>query len=369
LRLDKDRAKADVAKDVSGFANAQGGLILFGVSEDDSDDPRPSAVVPFPAEGLQTRLENVLDSTLESIPDYQAATVDAGSGSVILVRVAPHPGPPIMVQGYGENRFYTRSGTRTRPMSATEVASAHAKAVSREARLEDRLRQLPLGARIFRDRSVDALRLGREVEWTPMVAVVMAALDGPDELVAPNLIARHAFEERREGYRGTARGGAAVRPGLNWTITAHGLVDERHDPDDPDRILHRCAVHRLGVVEWACRYWRDPYPLPSSSLADDVHNVLLYGARVFDRLGYNGRLATWVRIENAERAELMLARDWDVSTRLPGVQFLNAYREVSVDELLVDRTATVREAMDRIWQGFGIQRCGLFEPDGDWRQP
>ena len=365
LQLDRERAKAEVAKDVSGFANAQGGLILFGVDEDDSPEPLPSAVVPFPSMGLQTRLENILDSTLHPIPEYQVATIDTEAGSLIVARVAAHPGPPVMVQGYGENRYFTRSGTRTRPMNATEVAAAHAKAEGRERRLEAHLRQLPLVARIFRDRVVDEMQLGRAVDWTPMVTVVMAAIDGPEELVAPNLIARHAFEERLEGYRG---GGGMVRPGLHWDITAHGLVAELVDPDDPQHILHRYAIHRLGVVEWAYRYRRDPYEIPSTSLADDVHNALLYGARVFDSLGYGGRLATWVRIENAERAKLMFARDWDEDTRLPDVQCLSAYREVSVDELLVDRTATVREAMDRIWQGFGIQRCGLFEADGDWLQ-
>lgn len=44
LSLDKDRDKAEVAKDVSGLANAQGGWLLYGIDEDDSDEPRPKAV-------------------------------------------------------------------------------------------------------------------------------------------------------------------------------------------------------------------------------------------------------------------------------------------------------------------------------------
>src|ERR1700761_5565290 len=73
LHLDTKSQKAEVAKDISGMANAQGGWIIFGVAEDESEEPFPREIVPLAADGRQTRLENILDSALEPVPDYRMA--------------------------------------------------------------------------------------------------------------------------------------------------------------------------------------------------------------------------------------------------------------------------------------------------------
>jgi hypothetical protein len=366
LRIDTKSQKAEAAKDVSGFANAQGGLLVFGVAEDDSKEPVPTEMSPLPAAGLQTRLENLLDSTLEPVPDYRVSTITVEDGVVIVVRVQAHAGPPVMVQGYGEYRYFRRSGTRTRPMTGAEVAAAHAAAERRLERVDNRLRGLPLLARMFRPRSVDALRAGQELEYKPLATVVVASIDGPDELIGPQWMNGRAFEEVTDGYRGG--NGSTIRRDHHFTINAHGLIEEHIDRDiaaDAARVLHRVAIYRAGAVEWAHRYRE--YQIPSRSFADAAHNALLYAASVFDRVGYSGRVAAWVRIENAENAQLMIARDWDIDTRLPQVEWIGTRCEVVVDDLLADPTPTVRDAMDRIWQAFGINRCLLFDEQGNWR--
>jgi predicted HTH transcriptional regulator len=100
LLLDSRKQKAEAAKDISGMANAQGGWIIFGIAEGDGEEPLPSQATPLPATGLQTRLENILDTSLEPIPDYQAATISIEEGVVIVVRVSKGT-QPVMVQGYG----------------------------------------------------------------------------------------------------------------------------------------------------------------------------------------------------------------------------------------------------------------------------
>jgi hypothetical protein len=36
------------------------------------------------------------------------------------------------------------------------------------------------------------------------------------------------------------------------------------------------------------------------------------------------------------------------------------------EEILSDPTPLVRNAMDAIWQGFGLERCHLFDAEGRW---
>jgi schlafen family protein len=377
LHLDSKAQKAEAAKDVSGMANAQGGWLIFGVAEDESPEPLPVALTPLPAAGLQTRLENILDSALEPVPSYEAVSIAAENGVVIALRVAKTKGPPVMVQGYGQNRYFVRAGTRTRPMNATEVAKAHAAASRQGERVIERLDGLPLVATIgpgFRPIPMD------NMEATPVACVVVAAIDGSAEPIGRAEIQPHAFEESGEGYRA----GRRVHSGRTWTINAFGLLDEERlappspsagvgglldlrqvDPDDDRLKVHRVGIYRSGVVEWAHRYPQEQV-IPYVSLADDVHNVLLYAARIFELVGYLGRLQIWVRVEHAAKAALDLPLDWDQAACAPGVDELESSHEVSTEDLLSDPTPTVRAAMDALWQGFGIARCLLFDAEGNW---
>lgn len=371
LLLDSKKQKAELAKDVSGLANAQGGWIIFGIAEDESEEPLPSEVAPLPATGLQTRLEDILDSALEPVPEYQAATISTEGGVVIVARIAKGT-LPVMVQGYDQNRYFLRSGTRTRPMNAHEVAQAHAAAHGKAEAVDRRLKGLPLIADI--GPGLRMLDVG-EMDAVPVLSLVVAALDGAEELISRRLIRRDSFEEDLAGYRS----GREIRK-LPWTITKFGLMEEesieppaerdffaisRVNPDDHRLKVHRVAVYRTGVVEWAHRYPRGEV-LPASSMADDLHNALLFASRVFQDVGHFGRLKIWVRIEYADNAVLELPRGWDISPRSPGVAELDFTSQASTEQLLTDPTPVAQAALDAIWQGFGLDRCALFDADGNW---
>jgi Putative DNA-binding domain len=377
LVLDTKSQKIEVSKDISGLANGQGGWIFFGIAEDESPEPLPTGLSPLPAIGLQTRLENILDSALDPIPDYEAVTIKAGEGSVILVRVAQASGRPVMIQGYEQHRYFVRSGTRTRPMNATEVATAHEAASNRAEGIRSRLAKVPIRPNIA---EVKRMRLitSPELPWLPYASLVVAAITGTDELISRSKIGVASFAEDFDGYRDNR----PVRSGRQWSINAFGLIDQvsdppppreegvwapagvEVDPDDERLMKHRVAIYRIGVFEWAHRYAQDG--IPSRSLADDIHNALLYAGRVFDRAGFANQLKIWLRIENAEEANLRLAHSLELQSRAPGTDILEYSTEAEVERLLRDPTSVTHSAMDAIWQGFGIERCLLFDNHGAW---
>jgi hypothetical protein len=370
LHLDTKTQKSEAAKDVSGFANAQGGILIYGVDEDESDEPLPTEVQPLAEPGLRTRLENVLDSVLEPVPDYRIGVVPAGDGYVMVVSVKAHGGRPVMDQGYGEYRYFRRSGTRTRPMSADEIAASHVAAVSRRRRLDARLIDLPIVASAVSGAvttdELDRLRM-HAPEPTPFHSVIVASLDGPDELIGPEWMTKHAFEEDTQGHRGG--GGRTIRSGYGFRITAHGLVEHvalEGEAPEQDLVQLRVAIYRAGVVEWVRRYSRD-FQIPSRSLAEDVFNALRYAGQVFTEVGYGGDVVVWVRIDNATDATLAIARDYDFDAKPARVSAVSAEAEVSVHDLREDTTGVTRRAMDRIWQGFNHPRCLLFDESGEWR--
>lgn len=94
--------------------------------------------------------------------------------------------------------------------------------------------------------------------------------------------------------------------------------------------------------------------------------MLAYVAKVFMDGGYAGRLVVWARVEEAEKEELILATGVDAFSQPPGVESLEFQREFHVDQLMADPELATRDAMDTIWQGFGLPRCLLFDADGNW---
>lgn len=359
------------------MANAQGGWLLFGIGEDNSDEPRPVEITPFQIGDLLTRLENILDSALEPVPTFEAASLDTGRDGlgIIVVHIAKAPGRPVMVQGYGQHRYFLRSGTRTRPMSASEVAHAHALANLQSEQVLSRLYDLPL---VCNPSGPPRMMTLDSVTARPAVSTIVAALDGPAELVKRSDIKGDAFLENREGYRRSN----PLRRGGPWAINNFGLLEEEKSPppseppseslgiarhwesvdENDDRLkIHRLAIYRTGVVEWVRRY-RDQ--IPSRSLIDDVHDALLFSARVLDEAGYAGRVMAWIQIDYAEEAELAISQDFELQPAHPGIETVEFSTEVSSDRLLADPMPVVREAMDAIWQAFGIERCLLFRADG-----
>ena len=88
-------------------------------------------------------------------------------------------------------------------------------------------------------------------------------------------------------------------------------VQESEDENLPAVVLNRVQIYREGVCEWASRYSHripEPYAIPSTAFAHDVFNALTYFASIYGTVGYVGRVAAFVRIDDAEKAYLSVAR-------------------------------------------------------------
>jgi hypothetical protein len=192
LPLAGARHRAEVAKDFSGLANAQGGLLIYGVKEDNSDEPLPETITPLPAaEGQQTKVEDIVDSAVFPKLEYECRTLPVEGGSLLLARIARRSGGPHMVQAYKQNRYYVRRGTRTVPMTEAEVRDAYVQADQRSQDVIARLAGLPLVGRFTRTRFEDQAALmarGVEPKWIPITCVVTAPIDAPPELFTPELL-------------------------------------------------------------------------------------------------------------------------------------------------------------------------------------
>jgi hypothetical protein len=179
--------RKEAAKDASGMANAQGGVIIYGVDEGSLSDGRqvPVEAVPVHDGTVRDRLEAILDSAVTPRLNVATKLVEAsGGGYFLIVEVQPPVGPPHMVTSYGEHRHYVRRGFQTVPIEQHEIEAAYASYAHAQDRADTLMRDLPLIPPI-RGVSSGNLTAIRSHDWMPTwFSVIAVPVYGADDLLA-----------------------------------------------------------------------------------------------------------------------------------------------------------------------------------------
>jgi hypothetical protein len=119
-QLDFKRAfgkSEDIAKDITTMT-LEGGVIVYGVAEDNSYVAR--RLTPVPLRGARERVQQIADSAIRPTPAIEIELLYEKPGDAdgfVVVTVPASPLVPHMVEG----RYPTRSGTVTRNLSEFEV--------------------------------------------------------------------------------------------------------------------------------------------------------------------------------------------------------------------------------------------------------
>lgn len=375
LALNSKKDRIEAAKDASGMANAQGGLLIYGVLEAKQPDGTrlPVKATPLSDGRSPSTLENLLDSAVSPRLNMAMRSIDTEGGFFLVVRLHQRSGGLHMVDAYGENRYYIRTGESTRLMEAHEVEAAFREAGATGDWVESLVRSLPLVPRINEDRnraleSIHGLSSddppAREPGWRPWTSVVSAPLDSRGELLRIRRANRDAFpfDFKNPLVLGDGR---YIRQDL-FEPDAMGY---RASFMNDDWLLHLVRLYRQGVFEWGYRWQArgeddELEPLPGQVFVQCLNNALLYFAEIYRQIGYFGRLRVWIRVDNADNARLVSksARqetdEWDIEY----------VENTSVEELLVFPAQFAHAASDRIWQGFGLASCPYFDVDGNFTE-
>lgn len=137
----------EFAKDICAFANSQGGLLLFGVSESNG---RAQELAPFesPRGEIRDRIAQVLSSYTRPAPAFDASLISSGDDGKVFVAVAvpqsrsaPHA---IIRADKGDPwlQFPIRYESTTRFMDEAEIASRYVQRVRTTDEQTNRLRSL-----------------------------------------------------------------------------------------------------------------------------------------------------------------------------------------------------------------------------------
>lgn len=103
----------EVAKDCIGFSNAQGGIIDYGI-EDDEDLPPSSQKIP---KDLPTKLSNEIKSKTVNVTAYPETIQAENGGEYIHLRIARG----IAAASTPSGKYYTRIGDNTVPLVGNDI--------------------------------------------------------------------------------------------------------------------------------------------------------------------------------------------------------------------------------------------------------
>ncbi len=123
-----DDAKREFLADVSSFANAAGGDIIYGVKEDEGIPTSINGLPAIDPDAEILRLDNSIRDGIEPrVPGVQIKAVDGfADGPVIILRVPKSWCSPHLVKFKNWSRFFSRTNAGKFQMDVTEIRSAFA---------------------------------------------------------------------------------------------------------------------------------------------------------------------------------------------------------------------------------------------------
>lgn len=145
------KKNADLATDVAAMAT-DGGVLLYGVAEDEHG--RPTIPAPLPLVGGADRIGQIVSTGIAEVPyidvrEYPRAE-DPSTGYIAVV-VPQSPRAPHQVTIGGNLRFYGRGAKGNRPLTEGEVARLYERrqswAVDRERVLAEVIEHAPVPER------------------------------------------------------------------------------------------------------------------------------------------------------------------------------------------------------------------------------
>lgn len=357
--------KEEFVADVSSFANAVGGDLIYGIEADDEGRPATApGLEGCNADESKLRLQGVLDSSLEPrIMGIDMVAVDGfDKGPVLIIRIPRSLSSPHMVAVSSKSRFCTRHSAGKRWLDVHEIREAFALSGT----LPERLRSFRAGRIGLLERDdapatltmgplvimhvipASALGFGSEVDVPALSrmehGLPMPMFDREYGLVGP-LNHRYNFDgfvtygrcaggSRYDSYLQIFRNGAVE------AVNAHVLRSHRANDRGyiPCRILEGMVISSL---ERFLRLEREVGMNPPFFML-----LSLIGIRSYQLWG-GASYRSQSEGQPVDRDDLLLP-------------------EVVIGEWSQDVQVALRPIFDSIWQAAGWERCRNYDEDGKW---
>ena len=359
-----DADKKEFLADISSFANASGGTVVFGVIEGRDANGKASGV-PESIAGLANvnadtevrRLEQMIRDGLEPrIPGIGLKAIDGfPDGPVIVIQIPQSWAAPHMVAFKSSPRFFSRTSAGKSPLNVPEIRAAFIQSES-----------LPQRIREFRSERLGLISAGETpvalYENAPVIILhlipISAFLNPPNLDVAGIMQSNFHFPP-------------LGLSGFSYRLNSDGFVSFSGGRTSRDFQAAYSQLFRNGIVE-------------------GVNAELVSGndeGKYFQSVAFEERIIQTVRHYLDLMRRLQLESSFVVMLSLLGVQGCFMYTsprynfgerhsiekrnlilpDILVNEQPTDSASMMRPIFDMVWQACGYPRSLNYDEQGNWK--
>jgi hypothetical protein len=353
-----DNDKREFLKDVIGFANSTGGVILIGI-EDVGDQAKniPGIELENEHDPISRYERTIRDGTEPPLYGCQLAAISVGLDGrvVVAIGIPASFARPHRVK-LGSGRWTIRRNRDTEDMTYSEIRGAFMDTAS----LESRVRTFHADRRRYAREYATENNLGENngvmlIHVVPMATEgvrldVPAAVKLRDSFPSPGQVGAAALKPDLDGV--TARLNVAAHLGWGWAKVfrngcAEGLVSGYVGSDNFQGDKRLAFYHERFVRDAhmaVCNYLEGLVKLgfnPPFYVVLSLLNAL--GSRIFSQNIFNSEVLSVV-IATADPVLIDVVQN----SRNPSY-----YIEI-------------RPLFDQIWNAFGLPECSVYTKDGNW---
>ena len=368
-----DEEKKEFLYDASSFANAAGGLIIYGVKEARDANNKPTGI-PASADGLAAanvdaeilRLENIIRTGVDPrIPSARFKIISGfKDGPVLLLRVDQSWASPHMVIFKNASRFYSRNSAGKYPLDVREIRAAFALSESIPERIrrfrDDRLARIVAG-----ETPVDIASRGKFVlHMVPVTAVESG------KLVEVNQDKIGWLSAPRLSWVGVARD-QQHRYNLDGSLVYDRVIVV---PNEKPVCRSYAQLFRSGAIE-AVAALDNPTGM-DGYIAQDFEPMLIQPFREYmaqmQLLGIQPPVFVMSTLLGVKGFYLWVSTDeYPESVRGAGANVpfdrdVMLLPDLIIEDLNTPAEEILRPAFDALWQAGGWERCHRYNKDGKW---
>lgn len=354
----RDSDRKEFLADVSSFANALGGDLIFGVEEKDGVAAAADGLTVSNIDAEVLRLDEMLRSGISPrIVGCQTLVVPGlTKGPAVVVRIPRSWNGPHAVSFQQDFRFYSRSTNGKFRMDASDVRDAVLAAGSVEQRI--RLFRSERVARIVADETPVPLT------GTKRIAIHLVPFAAFGSRPAVDLLKVAERSELMQPFY--AEGGwSAPTFNIDGLYTNAGAGNAEN--------YSYLQIDRAGRIE-AAESWMIPsidparYPdsIPSGRFPMELFETVARGLRLYEVLDVPAPYAVMVSILGAKGVVLGLDVFRLRSPLRPLDRDALFLPEVIINDRPVDVPAVMRPLLDALWQSFGMKACTEYDEHGAW---
>jgi hypothetical protein len=362
-----DRDKKEFLADISAFANAGGGDVIYGIEESDGVASAANGLSIVNPDDEILRIQNMVNNGLD--PRVMGlrirAVVGLPSGPAILVRVPKSWNAPHMVRT-SDSRFYVRSNAGKHAMDVREIRAAFDGALAVTERAQRFLAER-VGQIIADETPVPLSRRARMIlhllpleSFEPGRMVDLAAVEKMSGYIqgANQRYGRYNFNGRL--HFGPYEDG---RESIGYTqVFKNGTIEfvDSSSFDEFDGVSKRPFGSEKEVVPWIRAEILQPLAISAMMNCLSATTTLgigppyyvlltlvgVKGYRIFDR----PTMEFPDSVKDVHRIELDQL----------------SFPELLVDKASVDPKRALRSTFDALWQASGFANCLNYNDDGEY---